>query len=137
MIEFLNAGKSVVKIDFPFDGSLNGNPNETLTKVLFINYKESTQIKNADILALSNHIRIVMSADNYEIIHRGKLIDDYYDIVDRIAFDHGIYGNYKGKPTKDIILLHFHPTEYLKCVYDYSGTQFLFNRYVIEKASID
>ena len=102
VIEFLKVQESGIQIGFPFDGSLNGNPNEILTKILFINYRESTRIKNVDVLKLSEHIESVLKTDDYEIICRGELGDKYYDIVNRIAFGHG-------KLQKNITLHLFHP----------------------------
>lgn len=107
VIEFLKGQESGIQIGFPFDGSLNGNPNEILTKILFINYRESTRIKNVDVTKLANHIESVLKADDYDIICRGELGDEYYDIVDRIAFGHGIHGIRKGKATKEYNLTSF------------------------------
>lgn len=107
VIKFLKEQSDIIQIGFPFDGSLNGNPNETLTKILFINYRESTQIKNIDIPILLKHIENVMTTDDYDIIYRGVLNDEYYDIVNRIAFGHGIHGAYKGKATKEYNLTSF------------------------------
>lgn len=40
VVKFLNSKKCSVFLSFPFDGALSGNPNEVVTKVLFINYRE-------------------------------------------------------------------------------------------------
>ena len=79
------------EIRFPFDGTLSGNSNELLTKILFVNYRDSTQIKNRDIIKLKEHIESVLSEKDYSIICKGILNDEYYAIVNRIAFGHGIH----------------------------------------------
>lgn len=105
--EFLKAKNCNFHLAFPFDGSLTGNPNEVLTKVLFINFRESTRIKNVDIPALTKHIENELTVEDYKIICRGDLNDTYYNIVNRIAFGHGIHGVRNGKPTKEYDLTSF------------------------------
>lgn len=78
------------QIEFPFDSSLSGNPNEILTKILFINYWESTRIKNIDINELKIHIESILCEQDYKTICKGVLNDDYYSVVNKIAFGHGI-----------------------------------------------
>lgn len=94
-------------IVYPFDGSLNGNPNDVLTKVLFINYRESTQIKNKDIEDLVNHIQTVISNSDYDTISTGELNDKYYSIIDKIAHGHGICGTRNKIPTQEFNLTSF------------------------------
>ncbi len=83
-------GDKNTRIYFPFDCSLAGNPNEILTKILFINYLESTQIKNKDIENLKEHIERVMCDRDFEVICQGELNEEYFSVVDKIAFGHGI-----------------------------------------------
>lgn len=87
--------------DFPFDGSLKGDPNELLTKILYINYRESTQIKNIDIECLKNHLKKCLSESDYNILENGELTEQYYIIVNRISVGHGIHGKRKNKETND------------------------------------
>lgn len=81
-----------LKVIFPFDGSLKGNSNEIITKILFINYRESTQIKNRDIGTLEKHISTILQKDDLDILYNGKLNERYFNIVESIAFGHGITG---------------------------------------------
>lgn len=107
VVKFLNSKKCSVFLRFPFDGALSGNPNEVVTKVLFINYRESTRIKNSDIPTLTNHIDTKLSFEDYEILRRGENNEAYYKIVNKIAHGHGIHGVRKGKPTKEFDLTSF------------------------------
>lgn len=91
------------QIEFPFDGSLSGSPNELLTKILYTNFQESTQIKNRDINTLEEHIKSVLSENDYKILHNGILNDDYYAIINKMSFGHGIHN----KGTKEFNLTSF------------------------------
>lgn len=107
VVKLLNTGKCSVYLNFPFDGSLSGNPNEVMTKVLFINFRESTRIMNTDIPTLTNHINTMLTVEDYEILRRGEINESYYNIVNKIAYGHGIHGVRKGKPTKEYDLTSF------------------------------
>lgn len=97
-----------LQVCFPFDDSLIGNPNEILTKILFINFKESVQLKNKDIKSLKIHIEEVMSNNVFEIIRCGELNEDYFNIVDKIASGHGIRNKKKdGTLTEECCFLSF------------------------------
>ena len=100
---YLQEENNKPQIEFPFDGSLAGNPNELLTKILFTNFQESTQIKNRDINTLENHIKSVLSERDYKTLHNGILNDDYYAIINKISFGHGIHN----KGTKEFDLTSF------------------------------
>ncbi len=98
---------------FPFDGLLKGNPNELLTKILYINYRESTQIKNIDIEGLKNHLEKCLSESDYNALKKGELTDQYYLIIEKIAVGHGIHGKRKNKETnEDIVTKEYNLTSF-------------------------
>lgn len=97
-----------LQVCFPFDDSLIGNPNEILTKILFIKFKESTPRKNIEIIPLKTHIEKVMCSKDFEIIRCGELNEDYFNIVDKIASGHGIRNKKKdGTLTEECCFLSF------------------------------
>ena len=95
-------------ICFPFDGYLDDRKDDAiLTKILFVNYLDSTRIKNRDIDKLKNHISKVLQKSDIEVLRKGELNERYYEIVNKIAFNHGITGIRNGKPTKEYNLPSF------------------------------
>lgn len=88
-----NPARRKPEICFPFDGELFGNEFEVMTKVLFINKRESTQIKNKDVDRLAAHIQCVVSDDDNDVIRRGEPLEEYCDIVCKIATGHGIHNS--------------------------------------------
>ena len=92
VVEWLQGPKrDTPKVIFPFDDSLINKDYEIETKILFINKRESTQIKNKDIDSLKGHIEAVLSDDDMLLIRDGNINDEYCAIIKKIATGHGIH----------------------------------------------
>ena len=86
-------------VRYPFAACFDDNGEDhILTKILFVNYLDSTQIKNINIPTLQNYISSVLIEGDFVVLHQGifdehgKLNDRYFDIVNNIAIGHGIIG---------------------------------------------
>ncbi len=96
------------EVIFPFDRSLDNRLAESiLTKILFVNYRDSTQIKNKDVDRLTEHIKSVLSHGDLAVLYNGELNEQYFCIVDKIMSNHGITGTRNGKPTAENKLTSF------------------------------
>jgi hypothetical protein len=69
-----------------------------LTKILFVNFLDSTRIKNTNIVTLKDHIKNVLSDNDFEVLHQGVINEQgllnerYFEIVVNMASGHGIIG---------------------------------------------
>jgi len=81
------------EVGFPFDRTLSENDSGILTKILFVNYEDSTQVKNKNIKKLVGHIQSVMGDKEWTIIRAGELTDEYFEVVERISHGHRIKSN--------------------------------------------
>jgi hypothetical protein len=83
---------------FPFDGTLQGNENEIVTKILFVMNKESVYLPNIGVEPLAKHIKSILADESkYDILKAGELNDEYFEIVEKIAVGHGVKNNPKYK----------------------------------------
>ena len=94
-----NINRADFTVCYPFDDAFNTrDENHIITKILFVNYLDSTQIKNRNIVTLKNHITQVLNDNDFIVLHQGILNeqglfnDRYFDIVNNIATGHGIVG---------------------------------------------
>lgn len=91
-------GREKPQIIFPFNEKPKRNPDEIVVKILVVNFRDSTQIKNKNIDTLSGHILNVLSSEDFETIRNGEMNEDYFKIVDKIAHGHSI----KSKSTNSV-----------------------------------
>lgn len=104
VINALNNHREETAVLYPFDASFDDKTdNHILTKILFVNYLDSTQIKNINIDVLKNHINNVLADNDFEVLHQGVLNEHglinerYFEIVDNLSTGHHIIGTGKTK----------------------------------------
>lgn len=79
------------KMIFPFNETSKKNNKEIIiSKILAVNFYESTRVQNRHIESLAEHIALVMDECNLEFLQTPKLSDEYFILVEKIASGHGL-----------------------------------------------
>lgn len=91
------------QIIFPFTEKPKRNHDEIVAKILIVNFRESTQIKNKDIDVLSQHIFDVLNDADFETIQNGEMNENYFKIIDKISHSHGIKSKSANKNEDNLI----------------------------------
>lgn len=70
------------QIRYPFNNcSCENDVDFIIAKILFVNFLESTQVKNKNMEALAKHIIKSVSESDYECLKAGELNGEYFSIV--------------------------------------------------------